>query len=114
MVHSKATQLIREAESGLCRLQNVEKNVAAETQEAAQVEAEVDNWANPNAIKVCIMTADFWGLKSAGGTATAYHLLAAVLAKSRDLHVSLWPPSLHIINSRVFKAHHLQIYKDYL
>ena len=28
---------------------------------------------------VCIMTADFWGLKSAGGTATAYHLLAQVL-----------------------------------
>ena len=27
---------------------------------------------------VCIMTADFWGLKSAGGTATAYHLLAQV------------------------------------
>ena len=28
---------------------------------------------------ICIMTADFWGLKSAGGTATAYHLLAQVL-----------------------------------
>jgi len=28
---------------------------------------------------VCIMTADFWGLRSAGGTATAYHLLAQVL-----------------------------------
>ena len=27
---------------------------------------------------VCIMTADFWGLKTAGGTATAYHLLAQV------------------------------------
>jgi hypothetical protein len=27
---------------------------------------------------VCIMTADFWGLPSAGGTATAYHLLAQV------------------------------------
>ena len=27
---------------------------------------------------VCIMTADFWGIKSAGGTATAYHLLAEV------------------------------------
>ena len=27
---------------------------------------------------VCIMTADFWGLSSAGGTATAYHLLAHV------------------------------------
>jgi hypothetical protein len=29
---------------------------------------------------VCIMTADFWGLRSAGGTATAYHLLAQVPA----------------------------------
>lgn len=28
---------------------------------------------------VCIMTADYWGLKTAGGTATAYHLLAQVL-----------------------------------
>lgn len=28
---------------------------------------------------VCIMSADFWGLKTAGGTATAYHLLAQVL-----------------------------------
>ena len=27
---------------------------------------------------VCVMTADFWGLRSAGGTATAYHLLAQV------------------------------------
>lgn len=25
---------------------------------------------------VCIMTADFWGSPTAGGTATAYHLLA--------------------------------------
>ena len=31
---------------------------------------------------VCIMTADFWGLKSAGGTATAYHLLAQVEIRS--------------------------------
>ena len=31
---------------------------------------------------VCIMTADFWGLSSAGGTATAYHLLAHVRACS--------------------------------
>lgn len=29
---------------------------------------------------ICIMTADFWGLKSAGGTATAYELLAEVHA----------------------------------
>ena len=27
---------------------------------------------------VCILTADFWGNKAAGGTATAYHLLADV------------------------------------
>ena len=39
-------------------------------------------------LKVCILTADFWGLKSAGGTATAYHLLAAVLAKEENLDVS--------------------------
>ena len=28
---------------------------------------------------VCIMTADFWGAPTAGGTATAYHLLAEVI-----------------------------------
>ncbi len=33
------------------------------------------------------MSADFWGLKTAGGTATAYHLLAAMLAKSHALEV---------------------------
>lgn len=38
-------------------------------------------------LNVCIFTADFWGLKSAGGTATAYHLLAAVLAKVSNLNV---------------------------
>ncbi|KAK9808906.1 hypothetical protein WJX72_006158 [[Myrmecia] bisecta] len=27
-------------------------------------------------VNVCILSADFWGLKEAGGTATAYHLLA--------------------------------------
>lgn len=41
-------------------------------------------------LKVCILTADFWGLKSAGGTATAYHLLAAVLAKQDHLDVRHW------------------------
>ena len=35
------------------------------------------------------MSADFWGLKTAGGTATAYHLLAAMLAKSHALEVRL-------------------------
>ena len=29
---------------------------------------------------VCIISADFWGLSTAGGTATAYHLLAQVPA----------------------------------
>lgn len=28
---------------------------------------------------VCIMTADFWGTPTAGGTATAYHLLAQAI-----------------------------------
>ena len=39
--------------------------------------------------QVCVMSADFWGLKTAGGTATAYHLLAAMLAKSHALEVRL-------------------------
>lgn len=34
------------------------------------------------------MTADFWGLKSAGGTATAYHLLAAALSSDVNNQVS--------------------------
>ena len=38
-------------------------------------------------LKVCIATADFWGLKAAGGTATAYHLMAAALAKHSSLEV---------------------------
>ena len=42
----------------------------------------VDKWE-----QVCVMSADFWGLKTAGGTATAYHLLAAMLAKSHALEV---------------------------
>lgn len=40
-------------------------------------------------LKVCILTADFWGLKAAGGTATAYHLLAAALAKEESLNVRI-------------------------
>ena len=36
---------------------------------------------------VCIMTADFWGLKSAGGTATAYHLLAQVRIRTGSASV---------------------------
>ncbi len=42
-------------------------------------------------LKVCVMSADFWGLKTAGGTATAYHLLAAMLAKSHALEVCYSP-----------------------
>lgn len=44
------------------------------------------------------MTADFWGLRGAGGTATAYHLLAAVLSKHAEFevrHASLWPIMTH-------------------
>ena len=44
--------------------------------------------AEQGILNVCILTADFWGLKAAGGTATAYHLLAAVLAKEERLNVS--------------------------
>ena len=67
-------------------VQNIGDSVSNDVQEAAK-EAQPKQ-ANPEALKVCILTADFWGLKSAGGTATAYHLLAAVLAKSPNLHVS--------------------------
>lgn len=42
-----------------------------------------------NVLNICIMSADFWGSKAAGGTATAYHLLAAVLAKEEWLNVRL-------------------------
>lgn len=51
-------------------------------------------------LRVCILTADFWGLKSAGGTATAYHLLAAVLAKEASLDVRLSASHLLIHNGR--------------
>ncbi len=37
---------------------------------------------------ICIVTCDFWGLPAAGGTATAYHLLAANLA---DAGPRVWP-----------------------
>ena len=48
------------------------------------------------------MSADFWGLKTAGGTATAYHLLAAMLAKSHALEVPLLTPSCKAAKSLVF------------
>ena len=53
----------------------------------APIRAEASQWLRDRGISlrprgaplgVCIMTADFWGLKTAGGTATAYHLLAQV------------------------------------
>jgi len=49
-------------------------------------------------LKVCTMSADFWGLPTAGGTATAYGLLTSALSEdtSLDVHTSLcsvssWP-----------------------
>ena len=42
-------------------------------------------------LNACIMSADFWGLKTAGGTATAYHLLAAVLSKHKAIKVRTRP-----------------------
>lgn len=44
-------------------------------------------------LKVCLMTADFWGRKGAGGTATAYSLLAAALDDDPDLEVHFQPSS---------------------
>ena len=38
-------------------------------------------------LRVCLLTADFWGRKGAGGTATAYSLLAAALDEDPDLEV---------------------------
>ncbi|DBA72316.1 TPA: hypothetical protein ACH3X2_010559 [Trebouxia sp. C0005] len=40
---------------------------------------------------ICIVTCDFWGLPAAGGTATAYHLLANSLASSGSTN---WPVTL--------------------
>lgn len=40
-------------------------------------------------LRVCLLTADFWGRKGAGGTATAYSLLAAALDEDPDLEVRL-------------------------
>ncbi|KAK9907269.1 hypothetical protein WJX75_000339 [Coccomyxa subellipsoidea] len=45
---------------------------------------------------VCIMTADFWGLKTAGGTATAYHLLAQALSLSPGLQVTFLAVTRHL------------------
>lgn len=75
-------------------MQNIDDAVSNEVQEAATANQLQPKEVSPQALKVCILTADFWGLKSAGGTATAYHLLAAVLAKSPQLHVGLPSPFL--------------------
>ena len=58
---------------------------AEEVQDLAQ-EADANVPSHP-LLNVCILTADFWGLKSAGGTATAYHLLAAALTADINIKV---------------------------
>ena len=57
-------------------------------------------------LKVCIMSADFWGLKSAGGTATAYHLLAAVLSKDKSIKVGPDQLHMHLNASKTFRYMH--------
>ncbi|KAK9805857.1 hypothetical protein WJX73_008965 [Symbiochloris irregularis] len=56
-------------------------------QVAKDAEAVASTASGPQ-LKVCILTADFWGMKAAGGTATAYHLLAGVLGGSKDFKVT--------------------------
>ncbi len=76
--------------------QNVNAAAAAEAANAQMVvtnrtksqEPQLKLKKRSKPLKVCVMSADFWGLKTAGGTATAYHLLAAMLAKSHALEVS--------------------------
>ena len=41
----------------------------------------------PRSLRVCTMTADFWGLPTAGGTATAYGLLTSALSEDPSLDV---------------------------
>ena len=45
-----------------------------------------------NRSEVCLITSDFWGLPGAGGTATAYHQLASLLANSS--YSSSWPVTI--------------------
>lgn len=40
-------------------------------------------------LRVCIMSADFWGVPASGGTATAYHLLADAIASNIQNRVCL-------------------------
>ena len=42
----------------------------------------------PRSLRVCTMSADFWGLPTAGGTATAYGLLTSALSEDTSLDVS--------------------------
>lgn len=42
----------------------------------------------PRSLRVCTMSADFWGLPTAGGTATAYGLLTSALSEDSSLDVS--------------------------
>ena len=66
--------------------ENKGRNPVTEKSKAASTTLSGQNSATGK-LKVCIMKADFWGLKAAGGTATAYHLLAAALAKEESLQV---------------------------
>ena len=52
-------------------------------------------------LNICILSADFWGLKSAGGTATAYHLLAAVLGQVDNFEVCF------LTRVQMYPVHHL-------
>ena len=45
---------------------------------------------------ICLVSADFWGLPTAGGTATAYHLLAKALADTGSPSVTLLGASLDL------------------
>ena len=38
-------------------------------------------------LRICLLTADFWGRTGAGGTATAYSLLASALDEDADFEV---------------------------
>lgn len=55
--------------------------------------------------RVCIVTCDFWGLPAAGGTATAYHLLASSLA---DTGKTKWPVMFLAATSQTELCHELQ------
>ena len=48
----------------------------------------------PRNLRVCTMSADFWGLPTAGGTATAYGLLTSALSEDPSLDVSILVLSL--------------------